>query len=333
MAKVRWGLLSTANINNQLIPIIRNSPRGELVAVASRSEKSAQAYATQWGIPLHFGSYAAMLESGSIDVVYISLPNHLHAEWSIRALQAGVHVLCEKPFALTLDEVDAVISASQKYHSVAAEAFMYRHHPQTKIVGEMVQSGKLGEVLLFRGDFSFQIKPVNGIRLVPEYGGGALWDIGVYPVSFAQYIFGRIPDWVCATQVIGGESGVDETFSGLMHYGKGKSAQISCSFRSPYYNQAEVIGTQGRLILTRPFNHYETGRHLFFYPDTGDPYEVSVPDEELYSGEVEDMHNVILEGKKPYLTLDETRDHIKTALALYESAQKGSIVSLYTSRL
>ncbi len=327
MNKVRWGLLSTAHINNQLIPIIQSSPRGELVAIASRSEETAKAYAAQWGIPLAFGSYEAMLESGSIDVVYISLPNHLHAEWSLRALQAGVHVLCEKPFALTLAEVDAVISASQKYHKVAAEAFMYRHHPQTKIVGEMVQGGKLGDVFLFRGDFSFQIQPVNGIRLVPEYGGGALWDIGVYPVSYALYIFGSIPEWVSATQIIG-ESDVDDTFSGLMQYGQGKSALISCSFRSPYYNQAEVIGTQGRLVLTRPFNHYESGRHLFFYPDQDDPYEVPVPEEELYSGEVEDMHDVILEGKKPYLTLDETRNHIKTAVALYESAQKGSIVHL-----
>ena len=328
MAKVRWGLISTAHINNQLIPIIQNSPRGELVAVASRSEESAKAYATQWGIPLAFGSYKDMLESGSVDVVYISLPNHLHASLTIQALQAGVHVLCEKPFALTLEEVDAVISACQKYQKTAAEAFMYRHHPQTKIVGDMVRDGKLGEVLLFRGDFSFQIKPVNGIRLVPEYGGGALWDIGVYPVSFAQYIFGSIPEWVCATQVIGGASGVDETFSSLMHYDEGKSALVSCSFRSPYYNQAEVIGSLGRLVLTRPFNHYETGRHLFFYPDQGDFYEVSVPEEELYSGEVEDMHDVILEGKKPYLTLDETRNHIKTALALYKSAQKGSIIHL-----
>jgi predicted dehydrogenase len=327
MAKVRWGLLSTAHINHLLIPIIQNSPRGELVAVASRSEETAKIYATQRGIPLYFGSYEAMLKSGSIDVVYISLPNHLHAEWTIRAIQAGVQVLCEKPFALTLEEVDAVISTSQKYHKAAAEAFMYRHHPQTKIVGDMVHSGKLGEVLLFRGDFSFQIKPANGIRLVPEYGGGALWDIGVYPVSFAQYIFGSFPEWVCGTQAVG-ESGVDETFGGLMNYGNGKSALISCSFRSPYYNQAEIIGTQGRLVLTRPFNHYEAGRHLFFYPDQGDPYEVSVPEEELYSGEVEDMHDVILEGKKPYLTLDETRNHIKTTLALYESAQKGTMVRL-----
>jgi predicted dehydrogenase len=190
----------------------------------------------------------------------------------------------------------------------------------------MVRSGKLGDILLVRSDFSFQIQPVNGIRLVPEYGGGALWDIGVYPVSFSQYIFGTIPEWVCGTQVIGSESGVDETFSGLMQYGSGKSALISCSFRSPYYNQAEVIGTQGRLVLTRPFNHYEANRHLYFYPDQGEPYEVPVPEVELYSGEVEDMHDVILEGKRPYLTLEETRNHVKTALALYESAQKGKKV-------
>lgn len=327
MTKVRWGLLSTAHINHQLIPIIQNSQRGELVAVASRSEETAKAYATELGIPLSFGSYEAMLRSGSIDVVYISLPNHLHAEWSIRALQAGVHVLCEKPFAISLEEVDAVISASQTAHRAVAEAFMYRHHPQTKIVGDMVRSGKLGDVLLVRSDFSFQIQPVNGIRLVAKYGGGALWDIGVYPVSFSQYILGSVPDWVSATQITGVD-GVDETFSGLMHYNRGQTALISCSFRSPYYNQAEIVGTLGRLVLTRPFNHYESGRHVIFYPDQGDSYEVPVPEEELYAGEVEDMHDVILEGKKPYLTLDETRDHIKTTLALYESAQTGKVVQL-----
>jgi predicted dehydrogenase len=327
MKKVRWGLLSTAHINRMLIPVIQNSERGELVAVSSRSEENARAYATQWGIPRSFGSYDAMLQSGSIDVVYISLPNHLHAEWSIRALQAGVHVLCEKPFALSLEEVDAVREASQKSNRAVAEAFMYRHHPQTKIVGDMVKSGKLGDVLLVRSDFSFQIKPANGIRLVAEYGGGALWDVGVYPVSLAQYIIGETPEWVSASQITG-EGGVDETFSGLMHYVKGQTVLISCSFRSPYYNHAEIIGTQGRLVLTRPFNGFDSDRHLLFYPDHGDPYEVPVPEEELYIGEVEDMHDVILEGNKPYLTLNETRNHIKTTLALYESARKGEIVRL-----
>ena len=135
MNKIRWGLLSTANINRRLIPAIRASERGELVAVASRSLESARKYAHEWDIPKAFGGYQEMLESGEVDAVYISLPNHLHAEWSIRSMQAGVNVLCEKPFAITLDEVDQMIAASQASGRVLSEAFMYRHHPQTKYVG------------------------------------------------------------------------------------------------------------------------------------------------------------------------------------------------------
>ena len=131
MNKVRWGLLSTANINRQVIPPIRVAERAELVAVASRSQASADAYAARWDIPRAFGSYQAMLDSGEIDAVYISLPNQLHAEWTIRALEAGVNVLCEKPFAITMDEVDAMIAAANRTGKVLAEAFMYRHHPQT----------------------------------------------------------------------------------------------------------------------------------------------------------------------------------------------------------
>ncbi|NTV37777.1 MAG: Gfo/Idh/MocA family oxidoreductase [Anaerolineales bacterium] len=145
MNKVRWGILSTARINRRLIPAIRASRRGVVVAVASRDEARSKAYAAEWEIPQYFGSYEAMLDSGEIDAVYIGLPNHLHAEWTIKAMQAGLHVLCEKPFATSLQEVDAMIAASQQTGRVLAEAFMYIHHPQTKIVREWVRSGKLGE--------------------------------------------------------------------------------------------------------------------------------------------------------------------------------------------
>ncbi|HEX7974892.1 MAG TPA: Gfo/Idh/MocA family oxidoreductase [Anaerolineales bacterium] len=333
MEIVRWGLLSTANINRHLIPAIRASQRGRLTAVASRNQATAQAYADQWKIPQAFGSYQAMLDSGQVDAVYIGLPNHLHAEWAIRALQAGVNVLCEKPFALTLAEVDSMIAASREAKRVLAEAFMYRHHPQTKLVGEWVRSGRLGEVSAVRGVFNFALSgeaysPAHrDIRLVPEYGGGSLWDVGVYPLSFAQYIMGSAPEWVAGSQWTG-ETGVDESFSGLLHYTGDRSATISSSIRSPFYTSAEVIGTQGRLSLTRPFNALDEGRKMIFTPAEGEPFEVPVPQMELYQGEVEDMNAAILEGAAPYLTLDETRDHVRTVLALYEAANKQQIVTL-----
>lgn len=328
MSKVRWGLLSTANINRRLIPAIRASQRGELVAVASRSKATSAAYAKKWEIPHAFGSYEGMLNSGMVDAVYISLPNHLHAEWSIRAMQAGVHVLCEKPFAISLEEVDAMVAASHQYGRALAEAFMYRHHPQTKIAGEWVHSGRLGKICLVRSIFNFPLQNRGNVRLVPEYGGGCLWDVGVYPLSFSQYILGSLPEWVIGAQWIGA-SGVDETFAGQMHYSGDQMAQIASSFRSPQYTYAEIIGTEGQLILNRPFIGLgDPERQLMFYPVKGEAQEIPVPEQELYVGEVEDMHAAILDNQPCYIKLEESRSHVQTALALYEAAQKGKSVSV-----
>jgi xylose dehydrogenase (NAD/NADP) len=328
MSKIRWGLLSTANINRRVIPAIRESARGELVAVASRSQAAAQAYADQWAIPQAFGSYEAMLASDEVDAVYIGLPNHLHAEWSIKAMQQGKHVLCEKPFALSLAEVDEMTAVSQQTNRVLTEAFMYRHHPQTKIVGEMVRNGRLGRITVVRGVFNFAFNTRDNIRLVPEMGGGCLWDVGVYPLSFAQYVMGGPPQQVFGTQWLG-ESGVDEVFSGQMVYADGAMAQISSSFCTPFRTEVEILGTEGRLVLNRPFTGHNDGdRQLMFYPKEGDPEEIEVPEVELYLGEVEDLHTAVLDGQPQYLTLEETRNHVKTVLALYESARSGQVVTL-----
>lgn len=326
MKKVRWGLLSTANINRRLIPAIRQSARGELTAVASRTQASAAAYADHWDIPQAFASYEAMLASDAVDAVYIPLPNHLHAEWTIQALQAGKHVLCEKPFALTLADVDRMIAAAEAAGRVLAEAFMYRHHPQMKLAGKFVQDGRLGEITLVRATFNFQFRSRDNIRLVPEFGGGCLWDVGIYPVSFAQYILGEMPQQVFATQRVG-STGVDEFFAAQMLYRRGGVAQISASFMTPYHTRAEVVGSKGRLRMTRPFTNVEESEMVYF-PADGAPEYLDVSEEYLYLGEVEDVHAAILDGASPYLALAETRRHVETVLALYESARSGRPVTL-----
>jgi xylose dehydrogenase (NAD/NADP) len=326
MDSVRWGLLSTAHINRLVIPAIRATRRGELVAVASRDAGRAKQYSDKWDIPQSYGSYQEMLDSGEIDAVYISLPNHLHAEWSIKALQAGVHVLCEKPFTLSVEEADRMAAASLESGCVLAEAFMYRHHPQTKLLGEWVKSGRLGEVWMVRAVFTFHLEDKDDIRLVSEWGGGSLWDVGVYPLSLAQYLYGGPPQWVAATQKIG-QSGVDLDFSGQLVYSGERVAQIACSFRAPYHTGAEILGTRGRLKLNRPFNNLEEA-HMIFYPEHGEPEEVSFPQKELYLGEVQDMHAAILDGMPPYISLDESRAHVQTVQALYQSAEQGQIVEL-----
>jgi len=307
---VRWGILSTANINRRVIPAIRASARGELVAVASREGDRAADYASQWEIPHFFGSYQSMVDSELIDAVYISLPNHLHAEWTVRFLEAGNHVLCEKPLALSMNEVDQMIAASQSSGCVLAEAFMYRHHPQTKLMGDWVRSGRLGEVSLVRGIFSFKIQSRENVRLNPKMGGGSLWDIGVYPISLAQFVMGDPPEKVYGDQWVG-ETGVDETFLGQLQY-----------------SQVEILGTEGRLTLNRPFIQLDKTRQLTFHPASGDPEALDVEEKELYLGQVEDMNAAILDGTPPYLSLQESRNHVRTVLALYESANRQEVVAL-----
>jgi predicted dehydrogenase len=219
-------------------------------------------------------------------------------------------------------------AVAQQTGCVLTEAFMYRHHPQTKIVGEMVQDGRLGHITVFRGVFNFAFSIRENIRLVPEMGGGCLWDVGVYPLSLAQYVMGDLPQQVFGQQWLG-ESGVDEVFCGQMLYEDGRMAQISSSFCTPFHTEAEIIGTEGRLVLNRPFiGHNDGDRQLMFYPKDGEPEEIAVPEKELYLGEVEDLHAAVLDGRSPYVTLEETRNHVRTVLALYQSAQSGQVVSL-----
>ncbi len=334
---VHWGLLSTANINQALIPVIRESTRGKLVAVASRSLESAQKYAQKWNIPQSYGSYQEMLNSGEVDAIYISLPNHLHAKWTINALQAGIHVLCEKPFTTSLKDVDAMISTSHENNSVLAEAFMYRHHPQTTLVKEWVQEGRLGKISVIRGTFNFllpdhQRKPENlNIRMVPEYGGGCLWDVGIYPISFIQYLLDGPPDWVFGRKRTG-NTGVDEIFVGQMGYsrsGKGEVlAQISCSFNTPLHTYIEIIGSEGTLYITRPFTNLDRGAQVIFTTKKGKSSKLRVPKKSLYLGEVEDLQAAILDASPTTISLNESRNHILTVLAYYQSAKSSEVVNL-----
>jgi xylose dehydrogenase (NAD/NADP) len=324
---LRWGLLSTANINRRLIPAIRAASRSNLVAVASRRLETAQAYAAEWNIPKAFGSYEDMLASDQVDAVYISLPNHLHAEWSIRALQAGKHVLCEKPFALNVAETDRMIAASRASDKVLAEAFMYRHHPQTQLVLEWVRSGRLGKVLNVDAVFAFKLDPGPNIRLDPMQGGGSLYDVGVYPLSYAQAIFGQPPSRVFGTP-FSGPSGVDLSFSGHMEYGPNQTAQFFCSFDTPFQARMDIYGTSGRLLVHRPFSAIDEVDGFEFFPVEGDPVHVTFQPRELYLCEVEDMEAAALDGRPSGVSLEQTRNHMRTVDALLAAARSGRPQSL-----
>ena len=190
---MRWGLLGTARINRSLIPAIRAGERSTLVAVASRDQARADEYAREWKIPRAFGSYEALVADPGIDAVYVPLPNHLHVEWTVAAARAGKHVLCEKPLALDAAGVDRIAEAARTHKVAIAEAFMYRHQAQTDRVLALVAEGAIGRLRFVRGSFSFPLTRDGDVRLTPEWGGGALWDVGCYPVTYAMLLAGGGP--------------------------------------------------------------------------------------------------------------------------------------------
>jgi predicted dehydrogenase len=323
---LNWGLLSTGNINRALITPLRASSRNRLTAVASRDLVHAQAYAAERGIPRAFGSYEAMLADPDIDVVYISLPNSLHAEWSIKAMQAGKHVLCEKPLAVTLEEVDAMTASARSTGRVLAEAFMYRHHPQTLKVKELVESGAIGQLQVIRGGFTFPLSNPANVRLIPELGGGGIWDVGCYPISFTRTIAGAAPVEVFGWQVTG-ESGVDVVFTGQMRFPNGVLGQFDSGFRSPERMLMEFLGSEGALSLTNSFKP-GLNAQINLLRNDGTTEVIVVPGQELYIGEVEDMYDAIVHGKPTRVTLADSRVNVATILALLQSAREGSPVAL-----
>ena len=322
---LNWGLLSTARINRALITPLRASKRDHLLAVASRTQQSVDRYAREWKIPRAHGSYEALLADPEIDVIYNSLPNHLHAEWTIKAVEAGKHVLCEKPLALGVDEVDAMQEAARKHGRVVAEAFMYRHHPQTLKVQDLTRNGSLGTLKLIRGSFSFVLAREGDVRLDPAMGGGSIWDVGCYPISYARTITGENPLEVFGWQVTG-QTGIDETFVGQMRFANHIHAQFDCSFVIPFHAFMEVIGSEGTLNIPNPF---KPGVDEKIFITRGDKTEtIKVKGQELYIGEVEDMADAIMLGHAPRISLDDSRANVAVISSLLESARAGKPVSL-----
>jgi len=325
---LNWGLLSTARINRDLITPLRASKRNHLLAVGSRSQESADAYAREWKIPRAHGSYEALLADPEIDVLYISLPNHLHAEWTIKAVEAGKHVLCEKPLALSVEEVDAIRSAARKHGRVVAEAFMYRHHPQTLKVQELVRSGTLGTLKLIRGTFSYVLSGEGNVRLNPEWGGGSIWDVGCYPISYTRTVVGEAPLEVFGWQVTG-QTGIDETFVGQMRFDNDVLAQFDSSFAIPFHMFMEIIGSDGTLNIPNPF---KPGVDEKLYLTRGDKVEtIKIKGQELYIGEVEDMTDAILLGKDSLVSLDDSRANVAVISGLLESARSGKPIRIGVS--
>jgi predicted dehydrogenase len=322
---LRWGLLSTARINQALLVPLRTSKRNQLLAVASRSRDKADVFARKNKVKRAYGSYVDLLADPDIDVIYNPLPNHLHAEWTIKAIQAGKHVLCEKPLALSLAEIDAISAAAQKYGKVIAEAFMYRSHPQTLKAREIVAGGKLGRVKMVRGSFTYSGTDPDNYRWKPEMGGGGLWDVGCYPLSYTRALLGAEPLEVFGWQVTG-PTGVDEVFVAQLHFPDDVYAQFDCSVKIPYHVFMEFVGDEATLIIPNPFN--PGVKETLYLSKMGKVDTITVKGMESYTCEVENMADAILLGKPPSVSLADSRLNTASILALFESAKMGKPVTL-----
>ena len=253
--KVRWGILSTAKIaREQVIPGMKNGDLTEVVAIASRDRQRAKEAATKLGIPKAYNSYEALLADPEIDAVYNPLPNHLHAPLTIKALEAGKHVLCEKPIALNAEEAREIEAAQAKSGKLAAEAFMVRFHPQWQRAREIARSGRLGDVQAMQTFFSYHLTDTDNIRNQVETGGGSLYDIGCYAVATARYVFGEDPVRVVGLFDRDPLSLTDRLASGLAEFPAGRHLTFTCATQLARAQRVQIAGSKARLEIQVPFN-------------------------------------------------------------------------------
>jgi xylose dehydrogenase (NAD/NADP) len=249
---VKWGIVSTADINRKVIPGAHASDKVDLVAVASREATRAEAYAREWEIPRAYGSYEELLADPELEAVYISLPNTLHVEWSLKALEAGKHVLCEKPFTRHPEEAAEAFDVAEREGRLLSEAFMYRHNPQTAKLVELVRDGAIGELRLIRSTFSYGLYDPENIRLRTDVEGGALMDVGCYTVSGSRLLGGE-PERVWG-EAWYGPSGTDWVFAGTLRFPGDVIAAFDCGTALPERDELEAVGSEGSLFLDDPWH-------------------------------------------------------------------------------
>lgn len=298
--KVRWGILSTANIGRKrVVPAIQESGNGQVEAVASREVGKARAFAAELNIPKAYGSYEELIDDPNIDAIYNPLPNHLHAEWSIRCAEAGKPVLCEKPLASDAAEAQRMVDAFAERGVLLAEAFMYRFHPQTQRVKMMIQEGALGEVQLIESSFTFRITNDDNIRLRKDMAGGGLMDVGCYCVNVMRFLTDEEPEQVGALAHFGGRSGVDEWLVGMLSFPSGILGHFDCGLRSAFKNSYDVRGTAGRVLVEAAFVPDMVSGTILRYWHEDQYEEIKVGPANHYQIMVEDFAGALLDARPP----------------------------------
>jgi xylose dehydrogenase (NAD/NADP) len=320
---VKWGILSTADINKKLLAGAAASDEVDVVALGSRDLGRAEEFARTWGIERAYGTYDELLADPDVEAVYIPLPNTMHSEWSIRALEAGKHVLCEKPFSRHIADVERAFDAADATGLHLSEAFMYRHHPQTARLAELVASGAIGELRVIRSAFSYSLHDAANIRLRTDVEGGALMDVGCYCVSGSRLLGGEPESVVGAAHI--GPSGTDWVFTGLMRFPGNVVALFDCGTSLPNRDELEAIGTKGSLFLDDPWH---CQRPIIELRRDGSVELIDTEAANPYQLELEDMNAAIRGERPPLLGRADALGQVRTIEALHRSAVDNHAVEL-----
>jgi D-xylose 1-dehydrogenase (NADP+, D-xylono-1,5-lactone-forming) len=320
---VKWGIISTADINRKVIPGAHASPKVELVAVASREQARAEDYARTWEIERAHGSYDALLADPEVEAVYISLPNTMHCEWSIKALEAGKHVLCEKPMSRHADEVAAAFDVAERTGLHLSEAFMYRHNPQTKKAKELVEQGAIGELRLVRSAFGYSLYDEDNIRLRTDVDGGALMDVGCYNVSGSR-LFGGEPVKAFGEAWFG-PSGTDWIFAGTLRFPGDVLATFDCGTAMVERDELEAIGSEGSLFLDDPWH---CTNPVIEVRRDGEVERIELERADSYRLELENLSDAIRGEAELLLGREDAIEQARALEALHEAATSGVPVTL-----
>ena len=321
---MRLGLLSTANINRAILAGAAKTDRVDVVAVASRDAQRAETYAAEHGIATAHGSYETLLADPDVEAVYISLPNGMHHEWTMQALAAGKHVLCEKPYTRHPGEAEEAFDAADAAGLVLAEAFMYRHHPQTAAVARLVADGAVGRLCAVKATFTFPLHDLSDVRALPELDGGALMDVGCYCVSGIRLLAGE-PEHVRGEQVTG-TTGIDMAFHGTLRCADDVVGQFEASFRSPQRQSLEAVGETGVLVVEAPWR-LDWGGSLTLRRD-GETEVVEVEGADSYTRELENLADAIESRAPALLGRADAVGQARVIDALYRSAASGTRIAV-----
>jgi len=323
-AKIRWGILSTAKIGRtKVIPALQSSAHNEVLAICSRDTQSARAAADELGIARAYGSYEELLADPDVDAIYNPLPNHLHVEWSIKALQAGKHILCEKPLGLNAADAQRLLDAANDHPQlVAMEAFMYRFHPRWQVAKALIDSGRIGKLLSLHSHFSYNNRDPLNIRNSVAMGGGALMDIGCYSISLSRWLFNSEPTRVIGQVTPYENSEVDCLISGILAFAQG-SATFTAATKVEAQQYMEAFGEKGSLLLPVPFNPISDSATEIHIKHDGDVEVISIEASDHYREMVDAFARSIMEKQPAPTPLSDAINNMRVIDAVFASVAKG----------